>query len=130
MVFSPSLPGNYEALVTVHAHLVVSSPLESSKPVANVVMKGIAEEPRLEVRTSSAAGGFESEAGGGRRALSALLLDYGVVVGGNKASLQLKLANRGLASLPLCLNINAKVRSIPHDIFMLEGLGTWLYSLM
>ena len=46
------------------------------------------------------------------RSLSPPVLDYGVMVGGNTTNQQLRLANRGLAPLPLCLSITAKVRRI------------------
>ena len=102
-------------MVAVHAHLVVSAPQDSSKPIANIVLKAIAEEPRLCVRTSSSTAELQDDDGVGRSGdLSLPLLDYGVLVGGSSSSLQLKLANQGSCSLPLCLSITAKVRDIPH----------------
>ena len=107
--------------MAVHAHLVVSSPVESNKPLANVILKGVAEESGLEVQTtSSIVGDVRSDrVGGAMGALSTPALDYGVVVGGNSTTLQLMLANRGLAALPLSLTINAKVRRNDLHVFFL-----------
>lgn len=59
MTFSPSSGGSYEAVVAVFAHLVVSSSTEIDKPVANVVVKAVAEEPRIEIQTASSCGSGE-----------------------------------------------------------------------
>lgn len=108
VTFAPTSAGSYEAVVAVYAHLVVSAPQYSTKPIANVILKGVAEDPRLAVHTSSRTG--EEEDGATRdRGVSSPSLDYGVLVGGNSASLQLKVANRGSFCLPLCLSITAKV---------------------
>ena len=57
MTFSPRTGGRYEAVVAVFAHLVVSSSsAETDKPVASVVVKATAEEPQLEIQTSSLSG--------------------------------------------------------------------------
>jgi hypothetical protein len=46
--------GRYEAVVAVYAHLVVSSSsTEIDKPVANLVVKAVAEEPQIEIQTPS-----------------------------------------------------------------------------
>ena len=58
VTFSPSSGGSYEAVVAVYAHLVVSSSLETNKPVANVILKAVAEEPRLEIQTASSHSGI------------------------------------------------------------------------
>ena len=112
VTFAPTTAGSFEAIIAVYAHLVVSSPQDTNKPIANVILKCKAEEPRLEVQTSSLS---DLRAGGdGRQAHSAPVLDYGIMVGGNTVKLQLKLANRGSASLPLCLSITGKVCTITH----------------
>lgn len=116
MIFAPVSAGSYEAIVAVHAHLVVSSALDSSSPLANVVLMGVAEDPMLEVQPSRPSSSTYGEQISGEKervepsSSSTLMLDYGVLVGGSSASLQLKLANRGAAYLPLCLSIAAKVR--------------------
>ena len=56
MTFSPSSGGSYEAVVAIYAHLVVSSSIETDRPVANVVVKAIAGEPQVEIQTSSSSG--------------------------------------------------------------------------
>ena len=116
VTFAPTSAGSYEAVVAVYAHLVVSAPQDFTKPIANVVLKGIAEDPRLAVQTSSRAGEEEDSAtrDGG---VSSPSLDYGMLVGGSSASLQLKMANRGSVCLPLCLSINAKVS---HGVIFLS----------
>ena len=108
VTFAPTSAGSYEAVVAVYAHLVVSAPQDSTKPIANVILKGIAEDPRLAVQASSSARdeGNGATLDGG---VSSPSLDYGVLVGGSSASLQLKVANRGSVRLPLCLSITAKV---------------------
>ena len=97
--------------MAVYVHLVVSAPQDSTKPLANIILKGIAEDPRLDVQMSSSASELHKQEDGVThdRGVSSPSLDYGVLVGGSSASLQLKLANRGLACLPLCLSITAKV---------------------
>ena len=105
MTFSPGSSGSYEAVVGVYANLVVNSFSETDQPVASVVMKGVAEEPRVEIQTFSPAGDET-----GSKSLSPPVLDYGVIVGGTASTRQLKLANKGLAQLPLCLSITAKVK--------------------
>ena len=61
VTFSPLSGGSYEAVVAVYAHLVVSSSMESNKPVANVILKGIAEEPQIEIQTTSSGPGNYSQ---------------------------------------------------------------------
>ena len=59
VTFSPSSGGSYEAVVAVYAHLVVSSSTEIDKPVANVIVKAVAEEPQIEIQTASLSGSCE-----------------------------------------------------------------------
>ena len=76
---------------------------------------------------------FLADDGTHGRALSPPVLDYGVMVGGSTATLQLRLANRGHAPLPLCLSITAKVSkcyihacSVSYRIFVMgvTSMGT------
>ena len=45
--------------MAVYAHLVVNSATETDKPVANVVVKATAEEPQIEIQTTSLSGSGE-----------------------------------------------------------------------
>ena len=57
VTFSPHSGGRYEAVVAVFAHLVVSSSSAGTdQPVASIVVKATAEEPQLEIQTSSLSG--------------------------------------------------------------------------
>ena len=56
VTFSPRCGGSYEAVVAVFAHLVVNSSTESDRPVASVVVKAVAEEPQVEIETTSLSG--------------------------------------------------------------------------
>ena len=42
--------------MAVFAHLVVNSSMESNRPVASVVVKAVAEEPQVEIETTSLSG--------------------------------------------------------------------------
>ena len=90
------------------------------------MVKAVAEEPQLELETPSRLGSplGRSVGSGGRTvtpptstvtpppsATASAVLDYGVVVGGNSSSMQLRLANRGLGYLPLSLSITAEVHA-------------------
>ena len=42
--------------MAIFAHLVVNSSTESDRPVASVVVKAVAEEPQIEIETTSLSG--------------------------------------------------------------------------
>ena len=104
VMFVPKAAGNYEAVLSVFARLVVSEK-DPDHPVATVILKAVAEDPKLEIRTAHP----------GSRASSSVhtshppVLDYGVLVGGTSVSLPLLLTNRGAAAIPLRLSITSQV---------------------
>ena len=108
LTFAPKQAGNYEAILTCRAKLVISSENDSNCLTENVVIKALAVPPKLEVSTSSESG--------------ETLLDYGILVSGSSLSLPLHLANHGTSNLPLRLAISAPTLSQLY--FSFEELPT------
>ena len=122
VTFTPHTAGSYEAVLQVWAQLVVGGEGDGRKASSlssRVILKALAEEPKLEVRSISSQSSLVTQnllsvdyvsvtvpqvsAGSS----GSPVLDYGVLVGGTSTSLPLRLTNHGLAELPLKLSVSA-----------------------
>ena len=100
VTFLAPSPGSYEAVLSVHGRLVVSDESDADQLCSSVILKALAETPRVEV-TSACCRSMEQ----GTREGEGVVLDYGVLVGGCSVSLPLCLANHGLSRVPLQLTV-------------------------
>lgn len=90
--------GSYEAVLSIYISQVTNEGRGRDTPTVAVVLKSVAEDPRVELRPCHASKDSDPS-----------LLDFGVLVGGASVGKSLELINRGQASVPLLFSISSSV---------------------